>query len=356
MLKNVGGQVEKMGGHMKWRMRDRSASNDTYDHMGRTTTVTDAVGDLDYAYNSLGQLVTVTDSLDHETTNTYETAFPLAEVVDEIGKETHYFYDAAGRQESVGAGTSGTVDPTTYNYDPTTGQLASVEYGSSTYTASYEYDGEGRLVKLTDWFDAVDGLRYGYDAVGRLETITDYDDSVLTYTYDDGGNVLSMVDYHGNTTSYTYNDIGQLDTLTAPGSKVWDYTYDAGNRLTRVNIPNDMHTEYTYPPAADLRHASGRQDSIHHKDGATVKQGAPRGLSGAEGAPVGGDRMKTSRAAWLGYTAIGPSPAFKNAGRSRTRSGSRRAVVRLLDPGLFRVVALPVRSGRSRPRVTVPRF
>jgi len=243
-----------------------STTSYAYDHMGRTTTVTDAVGDIDYAYNSLGQLVTVTDSLGHETTNTYDTAFRLTEVIDEIGKETHYFYDAAGRQESVGAGTSGTVDPTTYNYDPTTGQLASVEYGSSTYTASYEYDGEGRLVKLTDWIDAVDGLRYGYDAVGRLLTITDYDDSVLTYTYDDGGNVLTMVDYHGNTTSYTYNDIGQLDTLTAPGSKVWDYTYDTGNRLTRVDIPNGMHTEYTYD-------ASGRKDSIHHKDGSTVKQG-----------------------------------------------------------------------------------
>jgi RHS repeat-associated protein len=72
-----------------------------------------------------------------------------------------------------------------------------------------------------------------------------------------------------------------------------------------------MHTEYTYD-------ASGRQDSIHHKDGATVKQGDPRGLSGAVGAPVGGYRMTTSRAARLGYTAIGLSPAFKNAGRSRT--------------------------------------
>jgi RHS repeat-associated protein len=243
-----------------------STTSYEYDHMGRTVKVTDAVGDIDYAYNSLGQLVTVTDSLGHETTNTYDTAFRLTEVTDEIGKETHYFYDAAGRSESVGAGTSGTVDPTTYTYSSTTGLLESLEYGTSTYTANYEYDGDGRLVKLTDWIDAVDGLRYGYDAVGRLETITDYDDSVLTYTYDDGGNVLSMVDYHGNTTSYTYNDIGQLDTLTAPGSKVWDYTYDAGNRLTRVDIPNGMHTEYTYD-------ASGRQDSIHHMDGTTVKQG-----------------------------------------------------------------------------------
>ncbi|MBL7645031.1 MAG: tetratricopeptide repeat protein [Candidatus Hydrogenedentes bacterium] len=237
-----------------------------YDHMGRAVKVTDAVGDIDYAYDSLGQLVTVSDSLGHETTNTYDSAFRLTKVTDEIGKEIHYFYDAAGRKESVGAGTSGTVDPTTYAYSSTTGQVESVEYGTSTYTANYEYDGEGRLVKLTDWLDAVDGLRYGYDAVGRLETITDYDDSVLTYTYDNAGNVLSIVDYHGNTTAYTYNDIGQLATLTAPGSKVWTYTYDTGNRLAQVDIPNGMHTEYTYD-------TSGRQNSIHHKDGTTVKQG-----------------------------------------------------------------------------------
>jgi YD repeat-containing protein len=120
----------------------------------------------------------------------------------------------------------------------------------------------------------------------------------------------------------------QSNTLTAPGSKVWDYTYDVGNRLTRVDIPNGMHTEYTYD-------ASGCQDSIHHKDGATVKQGDPRGLSGAVGATVGGYKMITSRAARLGDTAIRPSPAFKNAGRSRTRSGSRRTLVAQFGSWLF---------------------
>ena len=237
-----------------------------YDHMGRTATVTDAVGDVDYAYNSLGLLVSVTDSLGQVTTNTYDTAFRLTSVTDDIGKKTHYFYDAYGRRSAVGAGTSGTVDVTTYVYDATTGLLDSVEYGSISYTASYTYDGEARLVQLTDWIDGVDGLRYDYDDVGRLVELTDYDDSTLNYTYDDAGNVLTMTDYHGNTTTYTYNDIGQLATLTAPGSKVWSYAYDTGNRLSRVDIPNGMHTEYTYD-------ASGRQDAIVHKDGTTVVQG-----------------------------------------------------------------------------------
>ena len=39
----------------------------------------------------------------------------------------------------------------------------------------------------------------------------------------------------------------------------------SANRLSQVAIPNGMHTEYTYD-------TSGRQDSIHHKDGSTVKQ------------------------------------------------------------------------------------
>ena len=237
-----------------------------YDHMGRTVTVTDAVGDVDYAYNSLGLLVSVTDSLGHATANTYDTAYRLSKVTDAVGKETHYAYDAYGRKSSVGAGTSGTVDPTAYTYNSTTGQVTAVAYGSSTYTANYTYDGAARLVKLTDWIDGTDGLRYAYDNVGRLTTLTDYDDSTLTYTYDAAGNVLTMVDYHGNTTTYTYNDIGQLATLTAPGSKVWSYTYGTGGRLTQVDIPNGMHTAYGYD-------AQGRQTSIHHMNGTTVVQG-----------------------------------------------------------------------------------
>ena len=45
---------------------------------------------------------------------------------------------------------------------------------SSTYTAHYEYDGEARLVKLTDWIDDTDEIRYGYDDVGRLVKLTSY--------------------------------------------------------------------------------------------------------------------------------------------------------------------------------------
>ncbi|MCF6283581.1 MAG: cysteine peptidase family C39 domain-containing protein [Candidatus Hydrogenedentes bacterium] len=243
-----------------------NTTTSSYDHMGRLTTVTDPVGDIDYSYNSLGLLSTVTDSMNHTTTNEYDGAFKLTKATDAIGKVTVYAYDSYGRATKVGAGSTGSIAPTTYFFSNTTGMLTKVEYASSTYAANYYYDGEARLTKLTDWLDGTNGLRYAYDNVGRMTQLTDYDNSTLTYTYDDRGNMLTMNDYHSNSVAYTYNDIGQVSTLTAPGSKTWSYTYDAYSRLTKVDIPNGMHTEYGYD-------SDGNRTKIHYKDSATVKQG-----------------------------------------------------------------------------------
>jgi len=237
----------------------------TYDHMGRKTGVTDPVGDIDYNYNNLGLLSTITDSLNHTTTNEYDGTFRLTKVTDAIGKTTLYAYDNYGHRTKVGAGPSGTIDPTTHLFDNVTGMLTKVQYSSSSYEANYHYDGEARVTKITDWLDGTNGLRYAYDNVGRITQLTDYDNSTLTYTYDDRGNVLTMNDYHGNSTAYTYNDIGRISTITAPGNKIWTYSYDGQSRLTKVDIPNGMHTEYAYD-------SQGRHTKIQHKDGSTVNQ------------------------------------------------------------------------------------
>jgi RHS repeat-associated protein len=136
----------------------------------------------------------------------------------------------------------------------------------NTYDADYEYDGNGRLTKLLDWIDAIDGLEYAYDAAGRLTQLTDYDGSTLDYAYDAAGRVTSMNDYFSHATTYTYTDIGQVSTITAPGSKVWTYAYNALGQPTSVGIPNGMTTEYGY----DTRN---RLTAIEHKDGATVLDG-----------------------------------------------------------------------------------
>jgi RHS repeat-associated protein len=204
--------------------------------------------------------------LGHPTTYAYDGAFRLTKVTDGIGKITEYTYDSFGRVTRAGAGAGGVVDPTKHYFDNITGQLSKVEFVSSVHAVNYWYDGEARLTQITDWLDGTDGLRYEYDDVGRLTTLKDYDNSTLNYVYDDAGSVITMTDYHGNSTSYTYNAIGKLSSLTAPGGKTWTYSYGTGARLTRVDIPNGMYTLYGYD-------VQGRQTSIHHKDGATIKQG-----------------------------------------------------------------------------------
>lgn len=86
----------------------------------------------------------------------------------------------------MGAGSTGTFDPTEYFFSATTGLMTKVTYtsGANTYDANYYYDGLARVTKITDWIDTTNGLRYGYDDGGRLTSITDYDNSTLTYAYD----------------------------------------------------------------------------------------------------------------------------------------------------------------------------
>jgi RHS repeat-associated protein len=236
-----------------------------YDHIGRATSATDAVGTVSAYYDSAGNLSTVTDSLSQSTVYTYTADNLLTKITYANGKMVVYGYDGAYRMTKMGAGSTGTIDPTEYAFSSTTGMISKVRYisGGTTYDAFYNYDGKGHLTQLTDWLDATNGLRYAYDAAGRLTQLTDYDNAALTYAYDAAGDVTSMTDYHGNSTTYTYTDTGQLSTLTAPGSRTWDYDYNALDQPTQVTLPNGMYTTYGY----DSRN---RLTQIHHHTDAST--------------------------------------------------------------------------------------
>ena len=87
-----------------------------------------------------------------------------------MSKVVNYFYDSSGRMTKLGAGSSGTTDPTEYVYSGTTGMLSQVKYtaGANVSTATYYYDNGGRLTRLVDWIEPSGGLYYGYDDVTPL--------------------------------------------------------------------------------------------------------------------------------------------------------------------------------------------
>ncbi|MBI2433853.1 MAG: tetratricopeptide repeat protein [Candidatus Hydrogenedentes bacterium] len=237
-----------------------------YDHVGRKSEDADGEGTTLTVYTSFGAVDAITDGNGNTTTNTYDDNYRSKMTEDEIGKQVHYTYDSAGRLTEIGAGTTGSTDPTEYFYNAQTGKLETVRYhaGAGYDDAVYHFDSLGRLVEIDDWISAVAGetLEYAYDAAGRVTTLTDYDDETLSYAYDDAGNITSMTDYHGFTTSYDYDDNGRLETLTAPGSKIWSYYYNALNRPTEERLPNGMASFYTYDTL-------NRLEKIDHKDAVT---------------------------------------------------------------------------------------
>lgn len=127
-----------------------------YDRDNRKTSSTDASGNTThYEYNSLSQIVTVTDP---------------------SGVPTYYTYDYRGNIK-----TETRADKTiTKSYD-VMGNLTSLTDANGN-TTSYAYNGNNELITET-LSDGVQ-VRYTYDTRGNIRTKTDPNGTIATYTYD----------------------------------------------------------------------------------------------------------------------------------------------------------------------------
>ena len=126
------------------------------------TRQADGIGNyVQYTYDSLGQVSTVTDGNSHVTDNDYDASGRLTKTTYADGKVVKYFYDGAGRQTKVGAGASGTIDPTEYFYHGTTGQMTKLEHK------------DGAVMKLGFMYAlTADEALYSWSRVGEGEMIS----------------------------------------------------------------------------------------------------------------------------------------------------------------------------------------
>ena len=173
----------------------------TYDEMGRTDTVRDAMGVLCEA-------------------NIYDTTGNITGRYDSLGMLARYGYDLGGRQTAVYTGMDNSpVRTSTYD-----------SLGNITSTV----DGEGNR---TD---------FELDAWGRITGITCPDGSRETYTYDAAGNITSATDGNGNVTRYAYNSMMKVGEVTDQSGSSDMFTYDAeGNRATHTDRNGRLvHREY----------------------------------------------------------------------------------------------------------------
>jgi RHS repeat-associated protein len=218
-----------------------------------------------FAYDSQGNLSTISDALGHVTTITSYNADgqPLS-LKDANGLVTSFQYDARGRLTSSTSGT----EVTGYSYDAA-GQLIKVTLPDASYL-TYSYDNAHRLIGFADSLG--NHINYTLDIMGnRLSTQTFDPANTLTKTrsqifdglsrvaksigaqnqtaqfgYDANGNTTSVADPLNNKTTLAYDPLNRLISSIDPLAKTTTSTYDSNNNPLVLTDPLSHSTGYSY--------------------------------------------------------------------------------------------------------------
>jgi len=230
-----------------------------------------------YAYDTHGNLTSVTDGLGHATTySNYNALGEVGKVVGPNGDETDYTYDARGRVATKTTHPNGTTATWTYAYDGF-GLLSQVSApdgevttwsrdaekrvktithndkdGTSTETFAYDANGDVTSDVIARGSDIGKSTTFVYNALGKIYQVKGSHGQVLTYAYDGNGNVLSVTDALGRKTSYTYDALNRLVGVTNAADGMTSYAYDVGDHIIGVEDPRGLVTTYSYDGLGQL--------------------------------------------------------------------------------------------------------
>jgi YD repeat-containing protein len=278
----------------------------TYDSFGNTTSVGAGSNTLaSYTYNSNnGKLNTLTYGNGFSEKYIYDTLDRISEIQYNTGSggayETvyEYAYNTEGQLHSVTDKTSGEV--TVYEYDSAGRLQRSVVYDGDSYRNLYSssiiYDEDSRIEYLFNYFDYVVGnnkayeqLRYfyRYNDEGRIDKVLFNSSNVSTGTgsleitldpnYDNLGRVTdksvsvkingvnkfyskqtySYFNYNtANTTpfvSQVTSTVKTSETGSTISSTTYKYTYDKNGNITEIrNANNEIQNKYYYDDLGQL--------------------------------------------------------------------------------------------------------
>ena len=247
---------------------------------------------VQFSYNSLGKVTSMTDAMGRQTLNAYEannrdlhsvtqqTAGGTVTLASLTWNSQHLpltSTDAAGQTTSYTWNTSGQITSTTNAKNETTtftyytanatgkqrnGRLQQIDGalpGNSDVT-TFDYDANGRAASVT----APDGyyLTYTYDALGRPTRVT-FPDGTYTETTYLALDPQTSRDRLGRTTSYVYNSLRQLVSVTDPANRATQFTWCGCGALEQLIDPMGRITTWTHDVAS-------RMTSKVYADGSTI--------------------------------------------------------------------------------------
>jgi RHS repeat-associated protein len=212
-------------------------------------------GSIQNQYDGFGNVTLRTDELSHTISYTYDSNQNLLTVSAQAGSgvyaTTTYTYNSFGEPLTV---TDPLGNVTTNAYDAN-GNLVSVTTpapnGSTPASVTqFAYNSLGEMTQITDPLGRITKL--AYTSAGLIYTITDAQNNVTTYAYDSRGNRTSVTDAMTNQTTFAYDSGSRLTTITYPGSATTVFAYDYRGRRISVTDQNSKKTTYAYDDADRL--------------------------------------------------------------------------------------------------------
>ncbi|MCX6876240.1 MAG: putative Ig domain-containing protein [Verrucomicrobia bacterium] len=242
----------------------------SFDDQSRLRLVTDAAGrSYRYGYDTRGNLKEALDPLGALTRFTSTTSWNrLASGTDATGNLTRYGYDSTGNLRSI-TYPDGTHEDWTYNATGTVrtwtnrrGHAVGFLYDSAgrvtrTSTAdgtqvSFTYNARGKLDHAVDPHGTT---AMEYDGNGRLNKITYPGGRWLQFGYDTDGRRTSSLDQLGHRLDYCYDTAGRLWYMRdETAATIVRYEYDAAGRMKQKTLGNGVYTTYEYDAAGQLLH------------------------------------------------------------------------------------------------------
>jgi RHS repeat-associated protein len=216
-----------------------------YDSSENLATATDPMGRAwSFSYDANHLMLTMTDPRGGSTANVYNSAAQVVSQTDPDGGRTTWSY--SGDAASPGGGTTQITDP---NGNVTQHQYANLE-----------------LLSVTKGFGTPEAatISYAYDpATLGVTAVTNPDGHTTTNTYDPNGNLLTTTDPLGNTTTYSYNNLNEVVSTTTPLGETTFSSYDASGNLLSETDPLGNVTTYSYSDGAH----PGDVTSVTNPDG-----------------------------------------------------------------------------------------
>jgi RHS repeat-associated protein len=241
-------------GIIAYTNRDGRATHYGLDTAGRITAVTNAnLEAIQVAYDSLDNVTSLIDGLNHTNTWQYNQYGWLTNKMDGLGRNAfHFSYNPNGWVTNRWTPQNGNAG---YGYD-NVGNLTSITYPQSTNTYAYN-----AINQLTSMVDAVGTHNFSWTATGQLLSEGGvWASDTVTHTYSQGlQTALSLAQPSGSwSQSYGYDSAWRMTNIVSPAG-TFGYSYNVqpeSSLVSEISLPNEAYITNSFDGLARLTQTS----------------------------------------------------------------------------------------------------